>query len=44
MRIKDQIGSAFSDVSEDELKEFQKTGKLVVAGHELDSEDVKVMK
>jgi len=37
-----KVQQAIKDVSEDELKEFQKTGKLVVAGHELDSEDVKV--
>jgi len=37
-----KVQQAIAGVPEEELKEFQKTGKLVVAGHELDAEDVKV--
>lgn len=30
------------DVSESALKDFQQTGKLMVVGHELDKDDIKV--
>lgn len=37
-----KVQEAVKTVSEEDLKEFQRTGKIVIAGHELDSEDMKV--
>jgi len=37
-----KVMEAIKTVPEEDLKEFQKTGKLVVCGHELSAEDVKV--
>ena len=33
---------SFADISEEELKKFQEEGKIVVAGHELSGNDLKV--
>ena len=33
---------SFAGISEEELKKFQEEGKIVVAGHELSGNDLKV--